>query len=113
MNRATEAVLLSFPSFFFFFPLPSFVIFYRDHELIACGSTVRLSENIEKLEYYPSCLAFCCSVPAFSICEIDKKVIRDKRFMHNSIAKLFLPSGEMYTDRFNSVFFLQEYELLF
>lgn len=60
--------------------------------------------------YCPSCLAFCCSVPVFSICEIDKNINSRYKLMHNSIAGFYRGKN---VNRLTSVFLLREYELLF
>lgn len=53
--------------------------------------------------YCPSCLAFCCSLPAFTICEIDKNVITA---LCITVLQVFI-QREMYKDEI--VFLLQEY----
>lgn len=56
--------------------------------------------------YCPSCLAFCCSLPAFTICEIDKNIITS---LCITVLQVFI-QREMYKDEI--VFLLQEYKLL-
>lgn len=79
--------------------------------IIMCGSTVWLSEDIMMLvlPFLPCFLLQCACL--FNLWNWQEHH-RRYHFMHNSIASCFYQRKKVYTYRFNSVFLLQEYELL-
>lgn len=77
--------------------------------IITSGSTVWLSENIMKLllPFLPCFLLQCACL--FNLWNWQERDTR-YNFMHNSIASCFYQrKKKVYTNRFNSVFLLQEY----